>query len=274
MDPPSVAVVEAFGADTDAVVPLPGGQGGSWRAGAIVLKPASAHSHARWLGPLLATLPASPRFRLAHPVQANGGAWTVDGWEATSWLVGAHKPSRWADALIASRALHDALREHVPAPPVELARRSDSPWVVGDRVAWGERSAGDAGRAVSEVLGYAGRFIEPEWSGPRPQLIHGDLGLGNIVFADELSLPPAVIDFSPYWRPGGFALAVLVADALAWQDAPGFLALQFMQDEQHGRELLARAVIYRIATGARLWDLASDRFAEEVARYRQVVDVL
>ncbi len=31
-----------------------------------------------------------------------------------------------------------------------------------------------------------------------PQLVHGDL-TGNLLF--HTSLPPAVIDLSPYWRP-------------------------------------------------------------------------
>ena len=39
------------------------------------------------------------------------------------------------------------------------------------------------------------------------QLIHGDL-TENILFAEGLS--PAVIDFSPYWRPVGLRLLLLL----------------------------------------------------------------
>ena len=46
--------------------------------------------------------------------------------------------------------------------------------------------------------------------------MHGDL-TGNVLFAR--GLPPAVIDFSPYWRPVGFASAVVVGDALLWEGA-------------------------------------------------------
>jgi hypothetical protein len=48
-------------------------------------------------------------------------------------------------------------------------------------------------------------------------LIHGDL-TGNVLFHDEL--PPAIIDFTPYWRPLEFQSAVVVADALVWEGAP------------------------------------------------------
>lgn len=44
------------------------------------------------------------------------------------------------------------------------------------------------------------------------QLVHGDIA-GNVLFAAGQS--PAVIDFSPYWRPPGYALAVAAVDLLA-----------------------------------------------------------
>jgi Ser/Thr protein kinase RdoA (MazF antagonist) len=48
------------------------------------------------------------------------------------------------------------------------------------------------------------------------QVIHGDL-TGNVLFDD--SQPPAIIDFSPYWRPAAYASAIVVADALVWKRA-------------------------------------------------------
>src|SRR5712691_9265367 len=76
------------------------------------------------------------------------------------------------------------------------------------------------------------------------QLVHGDLG-GNVLFA--AGEPPAVIDFSPYWRPPGLALAVAAVDALMWSGAaPAIL------DELAGQpeldQLLARALVYRLVT--------------------------
>jgi hypothetical protein len=38
-----------------------------------------------------------------------------------------------------------------------------------------------------------------------------------VLFHD--GLPPAIIDFTPYWRPVGYASAIVVADALVWEGA-------------------------------------------------------
>jgi uncharacterized protein (TIGR02569 family) len=76
------------------------------------------------------------------------------------------------------------------------------------------------------------------------QLIHGDLG-GNVLFAE--GEPPAVIDFSPYWRPAGLALAVAAVDALLWSGAaPAILDELAAQPELD--QLLARALVYRLVT--------------------------
>lgn len=72
------------------------------------------------------------------------------------------------------------------------------------------------------------------------QLVHGDLG-GNVLFDDRL--PPAVIDFSPYWRPPGWASAVVVADALVYKGA-SLGDIQSFVDPQ----LLVRALIFRAVT--------------------------
>lgn len=76
------------------------------------------------------------------------------------------------------------------------------------------------------------------------QLIHGDL-TGNVLFAD--GLPPAIIDFSPYWRPPGFAAAIVVGDALLWEEAEedlprGYDRVPFFN------QYLVRALIYRAVT--------------------------
>jgi hypothetical protein len=70
-------------------------------------------------------------------------------------------------------------------------------------------------------------------------LIHGDL-TGNVLFDDEL--PPAIIDFTPYWRPLEFQSAIVVADALVWEGAPPELA------DAVAPQYLLRALIYRGVT--------------------------
>jgi len=74
------------------------------------------------------------------------------------------------------------------------------------------------------------------------QLVHGDLG-GNVLFRDVL--PPAVIDVSPFWRPVGYADAVVVADAVAWGGGGDELVERLLRDQ--GEQLLLRAILFRVA---------------------------
>ncbi|WP_327326924.1 hypothetical protein OG735_33755 [Streptomyces sp. NBC_01210] len=39
----------------------------------------------------------------------------------------------------------------------------------------------------------------------------------------EPGLPPAIIDWPPYWRPAGWASAVVAVDALCWYEAEAAL---------------------------------------------------
>lgn len=104
-----------------------------------------------------------------------------------------------------------------------------NPWETGDRVAWGERRYD----GIDDLLA----ALEPVDA--LPQLIHGDL-TGNVLFHDEL--PPAIIDFAPYWRPTEYATAIVVTDAVLWEGAPEDLLRSV-----HPQYLL-RALIYRGVT--------------------------
>ncbi len=104
-----------------------------------------------------------------------------------------------------------------------------SPWEIGDRVAWGERPYD----GIDDLLAALAPVDAPS------QLIHGDLTC-NVLFHDEL--PPAIIDFAPYWRPAEYATAIVLTDAFLWESAP-----EDLLDEAHPQYLL-RALIYRGVT--------------------------
>jgi hypothetical protein len=277
--PPPAAVIGAFGGDPGALEPLAGGQGGSWRAGAVVLKRADSDSAAPWLGPALLNVPEvlnsseQPGFRLARPLAARGGAWVAGGWEATAWLAGRHQQRRWPEALAVSGALHRALAAAVPVRPAQ-ANRSGNAWGTGDRVAWGEEEPGPLPRPVAAALDRLAPLLAEPWTGAQAQLIHGDLGIGNILFADEAGLAPAVLDVSPYWRPAAYAMAVLVADAVAFEDAPVALAATFLRQPGQVAQALARAVVFRVVTATRMWSAAPGRVLAELDAYRGVLALL
>lgn len=259
-------IVEAFGGDPALLTWLPGGQGTSWRAGDVVLKPTTADQPAGWLAAVLDQVPDTNNYRIARPVGAGDGRWTVEGWAATCWLEGSHVPRRWEEAMDLSAALHSALAD-VNVEPLDPG---NDPWSIGSRIAWGEQQVKpDLPREVTDLLKELAPVLNQPWTGPPPQVINHDLAL-NILYAD--GLPPAVIDMSPQVAPALFADAILVASFVAWADAPVRFASRFAATQELGAQLLARAVAFRMAIMAQLVQDA-ERIASAIAAYRPVVDV-
>jgi uncharacterized protein (TIGR02569 family) len=230
--PPPEALA-AFGVAV-APEPLAGGRGTSWRAGNLVLKPLDATvAEIEWLGTLFDSLRPDgvriPRLRGLH-----------GGWCAWDLLEGEHRDGRWADVIAAGERFHAALLG-VPRPSFLDSRASV--WAIGDRVAWGELPAAEY-RHVKHLARLADALRPVDESAS--QLVHGDL-TGNVLFAD--GLPPAVIDFSPYWRPPAFATAVVVGDALLWEGADESL-LDAVAHVEDFPQLLLRALIFRAVADA------------------------
>jgi uncharacterized protein (TIGR02569 family) len=260
--PPPGQVLAAFGVAGLPLRPLGGGQGTSWRAGPAVLKPADQSlPELEWLADVYSKI-GSADYRIARQRRSITGAVRVDGWSATDYLAGEHASRRWPDAIAAGEVFHSALAG--VARPAFLDHRV-TPWVTGDLVAWGELpSAEFAGIKHLPRLEAAVRPVAAP-----SQLIHGDLG-GNVLFDDVL--PPAIIDFSPYWRPVPFASAIVIADALVWEDADMGILTAVRQVDDFG-QYLVRALIYRAVTE---WILSDDdpryrRVHEQ--RYAPVVDL-
>ncbi|MEU5974713.1 TIGR02569 family protein [Streptomyces sp. NPDC047315] len=234
---PSPAVLASFGAGT-AAVPLPGGQGTTWRAGDVVLKPTSFATETSWRASVLKHVPEDAGFRVARPLPAADGSWSKAGWEAWVHVGGAADPHRPDEVVRAGEAFHAAIAG-LPRPRFLDVR--DNPWVQADRLAWGEREP---------VPGAPGTdLLAPLLAARRPvsvpaQLVHGDL-LGNVLF--EPGRPPAVIDWAPYWRPTAWATAVVVVDAVCWWDAERSL-LDLWSHLPQWRQMLVRALVFRIAT--------------------------
>lgn len=237
--PPPRAVLAAFGVGQTEPVPLAGGEERSWLAGDLVCKPADDEVAAEWAAELLATI-HEDGFRVARPARSSNGRWIVRGWTASRRVDGEHAP-RWAEVVAAGDAFHRAVRDE--PRPAFLAGRDD-PWAIGDRAAWNELPVEPFVRSVDELtrLAAARRPI-PNLG---PQLIHGDLS-ENVLFAPGLA--PAVIDLSPYWRPPGFASAIVLADAMLWRGG-GREILGAAPNVDDLGQLLIRALIYRLVTHA------------------------
>ncbi len=229
------SVLAAFGL-TGRRSPLPGGEGRSVRVGPAVLKPATDGPEASWTAELLTRL-QEDGFRLARPLRAADGRWVVDGWSAAWFVEGEPGVKRWDELLAAGRAFHARLRAE-PRPTLLDTRAH--PWALADRVAWGEASltvASDVAPLVSRLESARAPVVERA-----DQLVHGDL-CGNVLFAD--GQPPAIIDFSPYWRPASYADAVIAVDGLLWYGA-GRDLVSWAWSSPDFPQLLVRALIFRL----------------------------
>ncbi|MET7717305.1 TIGR02569 family protein [Streptomyces sp. NPDC005407] len=250
---PSSSVLAAFGA-AGTPVPLPGGQGSAWRAGALVLKPAAMEPETAWRAGVLHHLPEAPGFRVARPVPATDGSWAAHGWEAWRLVGGSTDPHRADEVIRAGEAFHTALA-HLPRPRFLHVR--DTPWSRADRLAWQETEQAPDFPLLKPLLAERGTVDAPA------QVVHGDL-LGNVLF--EPGRPPAIIDWPPYWRPAAYASAVVAVDALCWYEADPAL-LERWSHLPDWRQLLIRALIFRIAAHATLGGATEDD-------YRPFVDLV
>lgn len=235
MSPPSEAALRSFGGDAMAVESLPGGRGLTWRSGGIVLRPSQADGETSWKADVLAALPHTAGFRAPRPIRAITGEWSIEGWEAWQWLPGATDESRVADILAAGSAFHAAVA-HLDRP--DFLDVSDDAWSRSDRIAWEEERMpeDDVLRRLSDAF----RPVDAS-----SQLIHGDL-LGTVMF--EEGAPPTIIDWAPYWRPTGYASAIVVADAACWHGLSIDCMRTMVDGIPEGRQHLLRALVFRIST--------------------------
>ena len=218
-------------------MPVEGGQGSSWVAGDLVLKPLDLdEQELSWQAEVFASI-QTEGFRVVQPRRTANGSLVVNGWCAWHRLEGRHEERRWSEIIATGERFHTALAE--VSRPDFIAQRTDR-WAVGDRVAWGDLPLSEIGHV--KHLGRLAAALRPI-DQPR-QLIHGDL-TSNVLFSDGLA--PAIIDFSPYWRPTGFASAIVVGDALIWEGADASILEAVGHIEQFD-QLLLRAVIYRAVT--------------------------
>ena len=225
----------AFGVSSGPARRLLGGGGTSWRAGGLVLKPGQQPAAAAWFAEVFDGL-RGPGFRVPRPARTAAGAWVVEGWVAWEFVEGEPDPvGRWPELVAAGRSFHAALAE-VPRPRW-LGRRRDR-WAVADRAVWDGASVPVAPE-LDGLVGALRAAIRP--IALPEQLVHGDLA-GNVLFAD--GVPPAVIDFSPTWRPAEYALAVAAVDVLTWSGAPPSV-LDGLDDQ-----LLLRALMWRLITAS------------------------
>jgi len=241
-------VLSLFGASSE-VIPLHGGQETTFCCDSIVVKPCSNPVEWTGLAPLLTQL-RPVGYRVAKPIRAFDGRWEVDGWMATRLVEGtAGIKGREVEALSACRCFHQELSMVYNSTkcPDWLGYYPTVYWKA-DQLTWGELPFS------VEFNDDVHEFLKPivEALSPIPlnnQITHGDPGGDNILFAENQA--PAIIDISPYWRPSGYAIAMMLSDGIAWEGSE-LSVLELTPDEPYLGQLLLRAVLFRLFVSV-LW---------------------
>jgi uncharacterized protein (TIGR02569 family) len=233
---PPAEVLEAFGAEGTPTL-LDGGMHRTWLAGDVVLKPVPDPVEHAWVCDVYDTWP-SQEVRVPRPLRAGSG-WALAGWGAHLLVPGTtarlgDDPMWFRDACVAFHEVAAGV-----ARPAFLDQRDD-PWSCGERVAWdGLAPVGAA--ATLERLHRAQSWLTPV--DLPAQAVHGDLG-GNLL---RDGARPGVIDWPAYWRPAAWALAIVAADAVCWEEAD-LRVLDLLACGPAWPQLVLRAAIYRLAT--------------------------
>lgn len=247
-EPPPDRVLDLFAAE-GVLERLEGGQGTSWRAGDLVLKPGHDESGA-WLAPIQARLAVRldeevPRsVRLALPVPARDGSLAVDGWAATRFETGTTPCRDLATLRATGHLLHAHLASVVPLRPAGLDDRTGR-WADAERAAYDPELATKAAAERPEpgLADLVARLVDglDDTDLGREQLVHGDLA-GNVLL--DATGVPFVIDFAPYWRSPLWAEAICVLDAVLWRGSPTDALDEWRTGAR--RQAMLRAALFRV----------------------------
>lgn len=262
---PNQEVLEAFGA-IGKPRQLAGGQGECYRIDNIVLKPTKDAVEASWIADIYSNL-VSDQFRVPKPIRANDGSWVFNNWTASEFVEGVDGVGNYAEAVELSKVFHQAL---VGVPKPDFFETRNSVWAVADRIAWGELPVPNfklTNEPLKKIFGLLKKNDLPN------QLIHGDWGPGNILFSPNLA--PAVIDFSPYWRPADFPIAIMMIDALAYEGADKSI-IDLGKNIKDFDQLLLRALARRICEyiGHQNHPENKQDRSEDIIKHLKLIDTL
>jgi uncharacterized protein (TIGR02569 family) len=256
------SVLDAFRC-TQVAIPLPGGEGRTYRSGHTILRWESNPLEANYLAEVFDKIRPSG-FRVSRPIPNTDGKWIADdGWSAWTFLEGSPAHEEDLPSLIpAIERFHTALLS--VERPAYLTQRSTL-FDHADKAAWNgdcEVSSVRISRLIHDL-----NFLREPVNFPE-QLIHGDLNPGNFLITPNE--PPAIIDMAPYWRPAAFATAIT-----AYWFGPYQGKRHVLQAFPAGKlfaQLILRAAIRSLVIHARVSD--DPDHGDDFARYARATELV
>ncbi|OGQ17559.1 MAG: hypothetical protein A3B70_03265 [Deltaproteobacteria bacterium RIFCSPHIGHO2_02_FULL_40_11] len=194
-----------------------------------------------WSAELLNKIPTSPEILIAKPIKSISGNWVIENWAATTYIESKHIKNNWKDRLTASRKFHELLKRFAWNAKLQPERHRFS---HADSIVWGNSPFknmfyGNMGEYINKIFSFFEKI------NCENQIIHSDL-CGNTLFTENKI--PVIIDFSPAFRPIRYAEAIIICDAIAWEDAP--LELMDILDAQDRDQYMLRAINFRLIIAA------------------------
>lgn len=222
-------------------VSLEGGSGHAYQFDDIVIKQILDSEEYNWSAEVLNSIPSASEILIAKPIKSKSGNWVIDNWAATTFIKSKHIQGNWPDRLTASKTFHKLLKKYAWNAKLRPERHRFS---HADSIVWGDipfknMFHGDMGRYISRIFSF---FRKINCSN---QVIHSDL-CGNTLFTENKI--PVIIDFSPAFRPTYYAEAIIVCDAIAWEEAP--LELIHILEAQDRNQYILRAINFRLVIAA------------------------
>lgn len=262
---PSREILNAFGFSGEPVL-LSGGEGTCYRVDNAVFKPVRNVFEASWIAEINNSL-TGDKFRVPKPFQAKDGSWVYNGWTASEFLEGEHRPGHYAEAIELSKKFHKTL-EGITKPSWYDKKTDVFP--LSDRMAWGELPLPDfeiTNKPLQKIFG----LLRP--NNLPFQLIHGDWGMGQILFHD--TQPPAVLDMTPYFRPADYPIADMLIGAMA-NDGVDMSILNLGRGIKDFDQLLLRALVFRTCTyvGFQIHPENNQDWTPMINRYLNLIDIV
>ncbi len=242
---------------------LAGGQGTSYVCGNIVIKPEESIVEANWVAQTFSELKIDG-IKIPQPIKSNSGQWVYKGWSAHVFVDGETTKNRWEEKIKICREFHKAVDDL--EKPDFIGKRTH-PWEIADKMIWGEIKL-EYGTQLKSVISRLEPLLKPV--NFKSQIIHGDMS-GNILF--HLGQKPAIIDFSPYWRPSEYAVAIIIVDSIVWENAPISL-IDSLEDTMYMNQLLIRASMWRIKTTEEFIRQYGGTNINDVLEYHPFIDAL
>ena len=186
------------------------------------------------------------------------------GWSAHTFVDGETTKKRWEEKIKICREFHTATL-YLEKP--DFIGKRTHPWEVADKMVWGETKL-EYGAQLKPVLSRLEPHLKPVHL--KSQIIHGDMS-GNILFHPNQK--PAIIDFSPYWRPSEYAVAIIIVDSIVWENAP-MSVIDELEDTTSMNQLLVRAAMWRIKTTEEFINQYGGGNIKDILAYQPFINAL